>query len=141
MNLGIYVIGLILLVLAGVSYVYAHRIAEKQLKQRFVKREAIPFDEWFRKYYGSTKLSKELVQDVLNIIASQIGIIPTQIRPDDRFDDEFRFQVKYRFLLIDDATGMALEHIFKKYTSSIRKIPSFETVDDLIHILANIALL
>ena len=138
MRLGIYIMGFFIFGLAGVFYVYAHKIAEKRLRQTFANREIIRFDEWFAKYYDSVELHKSLVKDVLTIIANEIKIAPTQIRPDDRFDREFTSPVKYRFLLIDDSVVTALEKILEKYANSGWKFPkNCETVDDLIRRLAS----
>jgi hypothetical protein len=137
MNTLITILLLVASIPAGILYVYAHRIAAKEVKRRIGSRQIISFDEWFANYYGSSNIIPvSLAKDIVTIIANEIGVAATQILPEDRFSHELSVQTTYKHFLMDGAVDTALEIISRKYSFK-DKPPIMKTVDDLIRFLAD----
>jgi hypothetical protein len=107
---------LLILIAATLFYLFIYFIAAKELHKRLEAREMLPFDVWLNKYYGEKKVNVELIKDILAIIAKEIRIAPTQIKPSDRFSRELSLKPYFLKIFLDEAIDTSLEIICKKYT-------------------------
>jgi hypothetical protein len=74
-------------------------------RRRLRERDAPPFDEWYRIYYGNTDIDPLFLREVLSALAAEIDCEITQLRPSDRFNEELRAYNK-QTLSIDGDTGL-----------------------------------
>jgi len=63
--------------------------AKRQLRRRFLAREAMAFEQWFERHYPADEVSPEVARTILGLVAKGIGggVQPVQVLPTDRLED------------------------------------------------------
>ena len=136
LDYGLWIIPIVFTIIVCMLCFIAAKVAKAKLLRVFGKREAIPFEEWFKTYYSNQTVPKELVKEILIGIAKEIGIEATQIRPQDSFYREFRLTGPWRQFMIDEPVDLAIEILAEKYSKTKSKLwRRCYTVEDLINIL------
>src|SRR5574337_2091097 len=79
-----------LLVLAPV--IAAFLLLYRNRKRRFLKREVLSPDEWFRRYFPSITATRPILAELLEELGKEIGTEWTRFRPDDTFSRTFLFK-------------------------------------------------
>jgi hypothetical protein len=95
----------------GAFMLYQRRGASRR-KKSFEEREALPEEVWFELYYPDA-CNRALVRRVLVSLAEEIGINWSQLRPDDRFEDQIRIGERYAPYDDLDSTADALVEIMQ----------------------------
>lgn len=97
----------------SVVAVVSSEVAERRRRNALSLRERISLESWIDLYSSNDRAYRHEIQQVLTILATEIGIEPTQLRPTDRFDRELCL----RKVLIDDGLDLsdqALDAYFKR---------------------------
>lgn len=122
----------------GALLVYLGHRAHVERRERFEHREALPFDVWFEQYYGGTDVSQELAKELLELLADDIGVAPTKIRPSDKIVEDLSY--KHLWYSVDDGLDgfdRGLEGIICRYAAGDLVISrDCKTLGDLIHIIS-----
>jgi hypothetical protein len=66
-----------------------YRIGLARRRKRFAGREAVPLDDWHRRYCPDDIAAYAYINRVLQMLGREVGCAPTQILPTDRFAVEF----------------------------------------------------
>jgi hypothetical protein len=89
-------------VLVGVfiaSLVLAWEAAQRARRTRFMAREVLPADVWFRTYLPDAGVDQAALTKVLALLGDEIGTDWTRFRPDDRFSVEFSYRGVFRWTM------------------------------------------
>ncbi|MBF0459681.1 MAG: hypothetical protein HQK99_17480 [Nitrospirae bacterium] len=76
---------------------------DKARRKRFLGRDELSPDEFYRQYYDTSGLPKDQVLEILNNIADELCIPATLLRPTDRFTEELKAEPGWEF---DDGLGI-----------------------------------
>jgi hypothetical protein len=127
-------ITLLVLVLAvgSLFIVFGGRRADRKRQARFIDREEMSFDEFYRQYYEHSGLGADSVRRALFEVATALQVSPTRLRPADRFNIELAPEKGWE---VDDGAGL-LAHVLrnKGVIASGRQI---RTLDDFVRAAAS----
>jgi hypothetical protein len=98
-------------------------------------RESLSHDEIFGRFYSSSGLSREVVMQLWEEVATALGYDASRIRPTDRFGVELK---EFRFMdgEVDDLSAIAHERV-RRHGLSI-DLSTVATVDDYVRTFARI---
>ncbi len=83
-------------------------------------------DEWFRRYYSATEEQQDLLVQILQALAFEIGVDWTQLRPDDTFEWDLFVGSSYaRFEDLEEANLVTWDLVRKKQLAEER-LPNFK---------------
>ncbi|MEN6386928.1 MAG: hypothetical protein ABFD79_17240 [Phycisphaerales bacterium] len=127
---------IIISILTVLLYLLIYVIATKYMQKRFTRRENISFDIWFNQFYPNDNVvNKKVARIVLETIATEIKIKPTQIKPTDRFSEEFSLWPKiYKIFFLEDAIEYSIQIICSKF--SVNKLPKCVNIHELIYYIS-----
>lgn len=81
------------LVIGGLFVLWQRRGFQKR-RTGLQKREILDANEWFRRFYPDAR-NKPATHAVLEVLAKELDIHWTQLRPEDSFERDIRIQPKY----------------------------------------------
>jgi hypothetical protein len=71
-----------------IMLIYRHGWANRHVKS--LQRVATSFEERYQRYYGSVeRVRPQYVREILQVIANEIDIEPTRVRPADLLEKDF----------------------------------------------------
>jgi len=132
-------LGLAVAMLFGVAAgVWSYLVSRRKRRAVFGKREAIPAEELYARYYASSGLSKDVVMRLWSECARTLKIPAERLRPTDRFDAELSPSDFWSSL--DDAREDLTKYAITaaKRRGAALDLETIKTLDDLIRQLAHI---
>jgi hypothetical protein len=99
-------------------------------------REVLSGTEFFDRYYFDSGIARDLVEDILQLVATELRVNVRQLRPTDRFAVEL---TPGRWNEWDSGFAMLMTHLDVAARERRRTIDTpVETVDDYIRAMATV---
>ena len=121
-------------IICGIAYAMLGGGQERYLRRRFLYREQLSFQEWYKRFYGRSGYDPDLVWKILKILSGTVRVQPTRFRPTDRLNVEFAYEPKW--FLIDEVLDGFFEEIDyiveKRYGKHWYPEETLVTLDDVI---------
>jgi hypothetical protein len=75
--------------MASVAYYLWIRARERERRRRVSSRPVVEIQEWYAAHFATKGYERDKVITIVELLANEIGIAPTQLRPSDRLDKDF----------------------------------------------------
>jgi hypothetical protein len=111
--------------------------SRKRLLHRFARRPDIIFDEFYSKFYATSNLEKNLVEELLNHVAAELDLPVLKLLPTDRFDAELAPDKGWDWDAGHGILSIELQQLAKK-KGEIVNLKQIKTLDDYIRLAAKL---